>query len=317
MITLINYFYMTTIRETLRIAHISDLHLCRIFKRKNISKLNALIKYALDNGAQHFVFTGDLFDNSGENEMRIFKQLLNWHNLLDSGKTSIVIGNHDIFGGPQTATDVITFPSRCSKVDYDERVQKFFHCFKELFEGAIIPDKNSPFPFAKEFKNVLLVGLNSIDIYSRFKNPFASNGHVNKEQRTFLEEILTTSKFKDKLKVIMIHHHFYKNDHATISSEKTFWTRLENYTMKLRGKKKLFKLFLDNNVKMILHGHSHEMNEYTRKGIRIVNAGGSMEEENGRMFIIDAFPFDIDVSMITVPVLTKKETDKSLIAVAV
>ena len=52
--------------------------------------------------------------------------------------------------------------------------------------------------------------------------------------------------------------------------------------MKLRKKKKLFQLFKMNKVDLVMHGHLHESIEYIRKGIRFLNAGGSItgnEEE--------------------------------------
>lgn len=302
----------------MRIAHISDLHICRKFKRRNISKLAGLIKQAINLGVQHFVFTGDIFDNASENDIKLFKQILIKFDLYKSNKTTLVVGNHDIFGGPQTANDVINFPSRCQNINYKEKVENFVGHFKELFEGAIHPDNDSLFPFAKEFRDVVLFGLNSIDQYSRFKNPFASNGKIDKPQRKFLNSLLSSTAYKEKIKIVLVHHHFYKNDQASKSSENNLWSKIENYTMKLRGKKKLLNIFQENDVKMVLHGHSHEMSEYFRKGIHFINSGGAMEGDDAQMFIIDAFPFDMDVSLVNIQGNKSfQEQQDSLIAVAV
>ena len=193
----------------MRFAHISDLHLCIKHKSDNISKIKKLIQHALDNSAQHFVITGDISDNADEKDFNILRELLKNFDLLRSDKTSIVIGNHDIFGGTQTAQDVFNFPTKCMNTNYHEKVAKFINHFKELFEDTIRHHDELYFPFAKEFKNVLLVGLNSTAEYSRFKNPFASNGHVSKMQRQFLKAILTKNEFKEKVKIILAHHHFY------------------------------------------------------------------------------------------------------------
>ncbi len=284
----------------MRIAHISDLHLCAKHKRDNIAKIKKLIQHALDNGAQHFVITGDIADNGEEKDFILFREILKKFDLLRSDKTTIVIGNHDIFGGAQSAHDVVNFPSKCLSVNYHEKVSAFVVHFKELFENVIRPHKESFFPFAKEFKDVLLVGLNSIDQYSRFKNPFASNGHVAKTQRKLIESLLITPKFKYKVKVVLIHHHFYPKNIASQSSESALWNKIENFTMKLRGKKKLLKLFVNNNVKLVLHGHSHEMKEYFREGIRFINAGASVDnnsKDEASLFLIDAFPFDIGTAL--------------------
>ena len=280
----------------MRIAHISDLHLCAKHKRENISKIKRLIKHALDNGAQHFVFTGDISDNSNEKDFVLFREILKKYDLLRSDKSTIVIGNHDIFGGPQTAQDVLNFPSKCINTNYHEKVANFIEHFKELFEGTIRTHDELFFPFAKVFKDVLLVGLNSNAEYSRLKNPFASNGHVSKIQRRFLKTILGKNEYDGKVKIVLTHHHFYQKDVASHSSEGSMWNKIENYTMKLRGKKKLLKLFIEHNVKLVLHGHSHEMKEYFRDGIRFVNSGGSIDNNikaGESLFMIDAFPFEI------------------------
>ena len=302
----------------MRFAHISDLHLCIKHKSDNISKIKKLIQHALDNGAQHFVITGDISDNADEKDFVILKEILKKFNLFRSDKSSIVIGNHDIFGGPQTAQDVFGFPTKCMNTNYHEKVAKFIDHFKELFENTIRPHDELFFPFVKEFKDVLLIGLNSNAEYSRFKNPFASNGYVSKIQKQFLKAILTKNEFKEKVKIVLTHHHFYPKDVPSHSSESTMWNKIEDYTMKLRGKKKLLKLFLESNVKLVLHGHSHEMREYFREGIRFVNAGGSVDnniKEEASLFLIDAFPFEITAEISTPASKSQNiTTEKKLIA---
>jgi 3',5'-cyclic-AMP phosphodiesterase len=284
----------------MRIAHISDLHLCGKYKKNNIERTEILIRHALENGVQHFVFTGDISDNADENDFIVFKEILRKYDLLNSDKTTIIIGNHDIFGGPQIAQDVLNFPSKCMLVDYRARVLLFMNHFKELFNSAVFQNEEMPYPFLKEFKEILLIGLNSIDHYSWFKNPFASNGKVSKPQIKALKQLLKTQEFKEKIKIVLIHHHFYKKDMIARSSQSSIWNKIENFTMKLRGKKELLKIFEEYNVKLILHGHSHDMADYYRKGIRCINAGGSIENESSDelgLYIIDAFPFDLSVTL--------------------
>lgn len=296
----------------MRIAHISDLHFNTKLKRENIQKTKRLIRYALDCGAEHFVITGDISDNADEKDFKILRELLKNFNLLRSEKASIVIGNHDIFGGPQTVQEIVNFPRKCLAVNYHNKVTLFVQSFKELFQNTIRLHEESFFPYAKVLKNILFVGLNSIDEYSRIKNPFASNGHISKLQRHGIKALLSRNEFKEKIKIILTHHHFYPKNVASHSSERTMWNRIENHTMKLRGKKKLLKLFLENNVKLVSHGHSHEMKEYFREGIRFTNSGGSVDnhrKEEASMFIIDVFPFDISTTFHSLPsdVNLKKE----------
>jgi 3',5'-cyclic AMP phosphodiesterase CpdA len=300
----------------MRVAHISDLHICGKHKRENISKVKKLIQHALENGVQHFVITGDISDNADEKDFNVFKEVLKKFDLYRSDKTTIVIGNHDIFGGPQTAQDVFNFPAKCMNTNYHEKIAKFVDHFKELFENTIRPHDELYFPFAKVFKDVLLVGLNTNAEYSRFKNPFASNGQVSKVQRQFLKMILLKKEFDEKVKIVLTHHHFYPKNVASHSSEGTLWNKIENYTMKLRGKKKLMKTFIEHDVKLVLHGHSHEMKEYYREGIRFVNSGGAVEnhmKDSIGMFLIDAFPFEISTDVLSLPVKTRTKSQEKII----
>lgn len=301
----------------MRIAHLSDLHLCSSFKKNNIALIRELIEHALNNGAQHFVFTGDITDNAKEKEFVSFRELLKSYNLLHSEKSSIVIGNHDIFGGPQTAQDVVNFPFRCLNINYNSKVAQFVSHFRELFDNTIRPHEEVFFPFAKELKNVVLFGLNSIDEYSRFKNPFASNGKINRTSRTIAQNFLSLPKFKEKVKIVLVHHHFYQKSEESKSSESTLWNKIESFTMKLRGKKKLINMFSEQNVKLVLHGHSHEMREYSRDKVKFVNAGATMEENKPSYFMIDAFPFELDICLQSITQRGEIESDESLTPIAV
>ncbi len=287
----------------MRLAHISDLHLCSKYKRENITNTIRLIKHALDNGTQHFVFTGDISDNANENDFVLFKDILKKFNLFSADKSTIIIGNHDIFGGPQTAQDLLKFPEKCSKIDYHQRVYTFVEHFKELFEGTRRSTEEMFFPFVKVLDKIALIGINTIDTYSKLKNPFASNGHVSKPQRKALRQLLIDPGIKDKTKIILSHHHFYRKNISSSSSEDSLWDKIESFTMKLRGKKKLIKLFEQSKVKLVMHGHSHEMREYKRKEIIFLNAGASVDDHAGRrvsLFLIDVFPNIITTELNTV-----------------
>jgi 3',5'-cyclic-AMP phosphodiesterase len=286
----------------MKIVHISDIHLSIKYKPWSLPAIHKLLQKIVDSNIDHLVITGDLTDNADEHDFISLRNILKSLDLLASQRTSIVIGNHDIFGGPQTAQDILTFPSKCSEIDYEKKVQKFTRYFFELFDGVFNPIEGNTFPFAKPVGNLVLIGMNTIDEYSRLRNPFASNGVVSEGQRKGLQEIF--SRYRDFKKIVLSHHHFYKNRIPAKSSEIGIWNRIENYTMKLRGKKKLLNMFAENKVDLILHGHSHEMAEYFRKGIRVLNAGGTFEQENKNMmkyFLIDILPLDIDTTLNSIP----------------
>ena len=81
----------------MKIAHISDLH------------LNTIYSYSLENKADHLVITGDLTDNASEKDFEILRNLFRKNGLLNSERLSLVIGNHDIFGGLQSAEEIFFF----------------------------------------------------------------------------------------------------------------------------------------------------------------------------------------------------------------
>lgn len=277
----------------MKIAHLSDLHICLKYKRNNLAAIKRLVKKIANSDIDHLVISGDISDNSKEEDFLWFRNVLKENGLLDSERSSVVIGNHDIFGGVQTASDIIEFPSKCTSVDFREKVKQFVGYFEELFKNVYSPSDKSVFPFVKNLGNIVLVGINSVDKYSKIRNPFASNGYVTKEQISNIQKIFDLDFVANKIKIVAIHHHFYKNNISSKSSEHAIWSRLENFTMKLRRKKRLIKLFQQNNVDLVLHGHSHEVKEYLRKGIKFLNAGGTIDNDGSLKpgyFVVDLSP---------------------------
>lgn len=260
----------------MKILHLSDLHFCTSFKRENIAKTKKILRRAIQESFDHLVITGDISDNSNANDYEILKAMLKNFGLYSSEKTSIVIGNHDIFGGVQTVFDVLNFPKKCSLTNYKGKLDEFYQAFNDLFQNVKFPSNESPFPFLKQIDNVLFIGMNSIAEYSKIKNPFASNGKIKKEQLFELSKELKKEKYQILKKVLLVHHHFYKNNEYAKSSNST-WNKIENFTLKLRGKKKVFRFLNDNDIRLVLHGHSHENRIYERKGIQFVNAGAAID----------------------------------------
>lgn len=305
----------------MKIAHISDLHISSDFKRANIRKTKKLLNFFLENNYDHLVITGDITDNADAKDFQAFRKILQSYGLLDTLKCSVVIGNHDIYGGVQTAMDVVQFPNKCKTVDFDTKVKEFCAYFEELFFDTLRPDKESYFPYAKDLGDVVLVGLNSIDKYSRLKNPFASNGRVNDIQLEYLSELLEHEDIKKKRKTVLIHHHFYKKTEATQAAQKNLWSRVESFALKLRGRKKLLKVLSGKHVDYILHGHSHEKKIYDKNGITFLNAGASVDnhkQNEASLYVID-YPEDgaphyqhIDIH-ISAPALVRQKLKKVFI----
>lgn len=265
----------------MKIAHISDLHLNTLFNDSNLLRVKKLIKYISNQSVDHLIITGDLTDNADESDLLILKRMLSKFGFSSHLNLTVIPGNHDIFGGPQKAIDIFSFPERCKEVDYDAKVHLFKEIFKETFVNTEVADDESQFPFIKELDSVVIVGINSIAEYSKYKNPFASIGEIKLKNFNKIDELLKKYSDKDVFKIIAVHHHFnkIKNTKRSIAG---LWQNIEKQTMKLKKKKRLISLFQKHNIDLVLHGHIHYNEFYERKGISFLNAGASTVGYTGK-----------------------------------
>jgi 3',5'-cyclic AMP phosphodiesterase CpdA len=269
----------------MKIAHISDLHLNTFFKNSSLREIKYLLKYVLSEGIDHLVITGDLVDNADLKDLEILRNLFKRLGLLESDRMSLVIGNHDIFGGPQTPEDIFTFPERCKNVPYENKVKEFGEYFSETFKNCIYKNEDHVFPFVKILDNVMISGFNSIAKYSKLKNPFGSNGEINFKQFQELSDIYRSYSKLVKHKLMLVHHHF-KKVKIEEKSYATVWRMMEKQTMKLRKKKNIIGLFKYFGADLVLHGHLHEQKEYIRKDLRFLNSGASVKNNFAdRLFV--------------------------------
>ncbi len=299
----------------MKIVHISDLHLDTVYKQENYNKTLQLLQCIVDTGFDHLVITGDITENAEKSALKLARRTLKKFNLLNPAKTTIIIGNHDIFGGVLYAEDIINYPGKCKATDYNLKVEEFSSYFSETYQKTKTQDKNKIYPFVKEFDEFVLLGLNSIAEYSMLKNPFASNGKISAEQIDSSMELFKYGKFGNKKVIALTHHHFCKKLLLANESENTLWQNIEKQTMKLRNKKSLLKFFNSINTELILHGHLHESAEYTRKGIKILNGGGSILSKDKNVLnynVINASSAEINTSIESFQVTSSKVSEQHL-----
>jgi 3',5'-cyclic AMP phosphodiesterase CpdA len=258
-------------------AHLSDLHLSPDrFPERSVSFRSSLDQ-CLHMGVDHIVITGDITNQARKIEFDHFTDIVNEYGLNDGKKITVVAGNHDIFGGPYHAEDVLEFPSICKATDYHGRVAAFHRATETLFTGSQFLSRDALFPFVKLFGDVAFIGLNSVAQWSAMKNPIGSNGHVDDEQFDLVESLLESSVLREKRIFIAVHHHFSKSEKTPGRSKlERLWKAIEATTMKLRKKKRLLNLFSRTNIEGILHGHIHYNEEYVRRNVRCFNGGGSV-----------------------------------------
>ncbi|MBS1515639.1 MAG: metallophosphoesterase [Bacteroidetes bacterium] len=256
-----------------RIAHITDLHIKSLDLKGYKKQLYNLLDDIKRRDCNHIFITGDMIDNGEEKDYHALIKIFNEYGLMNSDKISVTIGNHEIYGGTQAAEDVFLFPTRCQKTDYNSQVKLFYDFFKPAFEGADINNEENPFPYCKIlFDKIAVIGVNSNAHWSKLRNPIGSNGAVYDEQYKKLSKILESHSIKDKIKIVLIHHHFNKISESGSSMVHSLWLYVERRTMKLHNKKRLFKLFKEAKVDLILHGHTHISDSYNRKGSLFVNS---------------------------------------------
>lgn len=260
-----------------KIAHITDLHIKSLDLKGYKKYLQALFEDIKKRECDHIFITGDLVDNGEEKDYHALLRIMNEFGLMDTNKISVTIGNHEIYGGTQTAEDVFLFPTRCQNTDYYSQVKLFANFFKPAFEGAGINSEDNPFPYCKIlFDKIAVIGVNSNAHWSKIRNPIGSNGAVYDDQFKKLSKILKSDKIKDKLKIVLIHHHFNKIRESGNNMVHSLWLYVERRTMKLHNKKRLFKLFKESEVDIVLHGHTHITDSYKRKGNLFVNSSASV-----------------------------------------
>lgn len=252
----------------------------------------------------HLVITGDLTDDASEVDLGILKKALKSYGFDNGEKLSVVIGNHDIYGGVQKAEDIFNFPDRCRKTDYREKIKLFNSILNFSFDNCIYQSENLSYPYAKLLNDVLFIGINSNAEYSSLTNPFASNGEVSLRQQSEIIKILSKYGSAAKYRIILIHHHFNKITSMKNLSSAGLWQNIEKQTMKLRKKKKLLKIFNYFNVDLVLHGHLHETEAYHKSDIDFYNAGGLIKSINSKKLKFNVVNIDsngIRVELIKLP----------------
>jgi len=264
-------------KNSFTIAHLSDLHLSPVFFPERSVHFRSILSFCKQRRVDHIIITGDIANQAKESEFDHFRKILREYSLLDSKKITVINGNHDIFGGPYYAEDVLSFPTMCKSIDYAQKMEQFYRYTKETFTSAKFFSEKSLFPFLKVVGDIAIVGLNSVAEWHAVKNPIGSNGKINSEQFKNLRELLKSEEIKKKRIFIAIHHHFSMvNDSDHSSTLERLWFAVESATLQLRKKKRLLKLFSKANVAKVLHGHVHYHGTYKKGRTTFVNAGATI-----------------------------------------
>jgi predicted phosphodiesterase len=106
----------------------------------------------------------------------------------------------------------------------------------------------------------------------------------------------------------LVHHHFFQN--AASGRKNKLFSAVENWTMAVEDRQRLFSLFKKNNVQAVLHGHVHTSVVYRKDHIYFSNAGGSLENKNGHGLKLNLLIIADDYTQITVQRIDPRTSNK-------
>jgi 3',5'-cyclic AMP phosphodiesterase CpdA len=262
----------------------------------------------------------DVTSNADERDFLAVRKLLLELDLLNAERTSVIPGNHDIFGGPQLADDVLGFPERCRRTDYADQLQRFAEFFPECLEGVTTID-GSQFPYAKMVGSTCLIGINSIAEHSFLQNPVGSNGRLSAEDEAHLRALLGLPAVqRARHRVAMLHHHLFPTRDAQRLQDLThslgLMQMLEHGTLKLRGKRRVMNVLKSGETDLILHGHVHFSAQYERDGIPCINSAGAIMPINPEVMEYHVVTLDEEISAEKRVVPAPRQTSRSRKAAA-
>ena len=304
----------------MRIAHLSDPHINLKYHPQHLPRLRRVLEDAIGRqSADHIVITGDLTSNGDTRDLRAIRRLFESLGLLSSSKLTLIPGNHDIYGGPHLAEELLSFPERCKQCDYDEKLAIFQDIFAELFTDTI-SQNGASYPFLKRVRNICFLGLNSVARHSLIENPVGSNGEIPKRDRADVLELVKHHAWETATeRIVLLHHHLFRRkdiSHLTIPDGITgggLVPMLEQRTLKLHGKRHILKLFENIGVDLVLHGHVHFTGEYTRHEITCLNGAGSVypvERGDGYYYpLIDLKAYRREIAAIKLVSNSRKTTE--------
>ncbi|MCX7984980.1 MAG: metallophosphoesterase [Bacteroidetes bacterium] len=262
--------------KIVKIAHISDTHVSRQYYREHMKSLKMLLREMLHDGIDHILVTGDIVSTGEEDDYYLAREIFQSFGLLNAERMTVVPGNHDIFGGPHRAIDILSFPQHIRSVDYVRGLELFQQFFAETFYGCTRLHPTQLYPFVKKLDDVQIVGLNSIPPWSLRYNPLGSNGMLDAGQYEALERLAAAHDLKNSYTIVLLHHHFNDLVKPDIQESGKLWLKVESRTMRMRKRKKLLKLFQQLGVRYVFHGHIHRNEVYERNNIQFVNGAGAV-----------------------------------------
>jgi len=270
-----------------RIAHISDLHISLGNDLGKGGKLIELLEDIKKRNCNHIAVTGDVADNPIPEDLVYAREIFAQYDLMRPEALSLVPGNHDIFGSAPPGELCFMFPKICSEINKGDMEKQFANIYKNTFYDEPL------FPYVKILDNIALIGINSMIDWSIELNPEGSSGGISEDRLDELDKILKCRKLDDKIKIVLIHHHFSKPEDLEHLPGHSLWLKSISYKMDFHEPGKFLKVLKKRKVNLVLHGHTHYTGLYVKKGITFVNSSACLiplNDEGIRKYNIISIP---------------------------
>ncbi len=255
----------------------------------------------LDAGCDHVVISGDIVSTADPDDYHLAREIFASFGLLRPERLTMVPGNHDIFGGPHRAVDVLSFPHHIRAVDHRRMMNLYAEAFAETFVGATRLSPATLFPCVKQVGPFALLCLNSVPHWSLKRNPLGSNGDFDEDHQSVLADPALSARWHGLIPVAVMHHHFHDiHDDAHGS---TWWARIESRTMRMRRRRRTLQMFHARGIRAVLHGHVHRNDVYHLGGLVLANGAGAVCDDPVRMLKYNILSATDDGVQITTRIL--------------
>ncbi|TGM41703.1 metallophosphoesterase [Leptospira biflexa] len=258
-----DYFILSSTDETVRILHLSDLHLGSSISNKRLPRIYSLIESQLSEFGDETpiipVISGDLMDSPNKENLSNFRLFEGFLNSKGFKQPVIVLGNHDVrkdgwlWSLFKTSVNISTQP-----VYWFDEYKIGFICFNSVNAG------------------------------------YLARGFIGEEEFLHIGNVLDKEKTKSKEYTLIgvLHHHpipveipdWYRKSWY----ERIFGNKFEK-SEELEDSIPFLAWIKARNIKIILHGHKHIPRVDIHDDINIIGCGSSTgkidSSETGETFI--------------------------------
>ncbi|ANT64375.1 metallophosphoesterase family protein [Prosthecochloris sp. CIB 2401] len=261
---------MALIEKTVRIAHISDLHLSGGAVKVQEARFRRLLDAVQSGGYGHIVFTGDIVDTAAPRDWFAFRRILEQHGLYAWEGVTVIPGNHDLINLEEEMRfyNALNPDNAGRKRRLRKKLQHFCEVFRETMTGD---ESVVGFPFVKVMQfgeaSLSLVMVNSVFNWLPFDNPLGARGYVEQSELSALLDPSVCEALEGSTVIGVCHHA------PRIYDSGVFIDQAFDWGMELINRSEVMDTFRRIGASMLLHGHFHRFQAYYDDGILVVNGG--------------------------------------------